>query len=117
MRLQVRGQQCGWTSEMRRHFERRMRLALRRFRPGVGLVTADIGDSRQAPDGPLGACLNAVRLSPGRIVLAQQSHNDTAYAIDQAAECAGRAMGRTLGRERGWELDPGQLRAAIGRRL
>jgi len=48
MRLQVRGQHSGWTTEMRGRSRRRVQLALRRFSPSIGLVTVFIRNCRPA---------------------------------------------------------------------
>lgn len=117
MRLRMRGPQSDWTSELRRHAERRVQLALSRFSPSIGLVTVDLWDSPLAPDGLDRTCRIVVRLVPSGVVLVEESQKDSPSAIDQATECAGRAVGRALARERGWEADPTQRKAARGWKL
>ena len=51
MRMHMGGQQTDWTDELRRHAERRVRFALSRYSPGIGLVTVDLRDSATPPAG------------------------------------------------------------------
>ena len=111
MRLLMRGQQTGWTDELRRHAERRVHFALSRFSPSIGLVTVDLRDSLTAPDDLDRTCRIVVQLVPSGSVLVEETQKDISSAIDQAAECAGRAVGRALERERDWEADPKQPKA------
>jgi hypothetical protein len=99
----MRGQKTGWTAELRRHAERRVYFALSRFSPGIGLVTVDLRDSLTAPDGLDRTCRIVVHLVPSGSVLVEKTQKDISSAIDQAAECAGHAVRRALGRERGWD--------------
>ncbi|MBL8290881.1 MAG: HPF/RaiA family ribosome-associated protein [Bryobacterales bacterium] len=114
MRLLIRGQQTGWTDDLRRHAERRVHFALSRFSPSIGLVTLDLRDSPTALDDLGRTCRIVVHLVPRGNVLVEETQKDTSSAIDQAAECAGRAVRRALERDREWEADPTQPKATGG---
>jgi hypothetical protein len=103
MRLLMRGQQTGWTDELRRHAGRMVHFALSRFSPSIGLVTVDLRDSLTAPDDLDRTCRIVAHLVPSGSVLVEKTQKDISSAIDQAAECAGHAVQRVLGRERGWD--------------
>jgi len=117
MRLLMRGQHTGWTDELRRHAERMVHFALSRFSPSIGLVTVDLRDSLPAPDELDRTCRIDVHLVPSGSVIVEATQKDNSSAIDQAAECAGRAVRRALDRQRNWQSDPAQRKATGGLKL
>ncbi len=114
MKLQMRGQRTDWTDELRQHAERRLHFALSRFSPSIGLVTVDLRDSVTAPEGLDRTCRIVVHLVPSGSVVVEETQNNISSAIDQAAECAGRAVGRALQRDRDMEADPTQPKSTGG---
>ena len=114
MRLQVRGQKIDWPEPLRRHAERRLHLALSRFSRRISLVTVDIRHDAGASAGLKKVCRIAVNLLPKGRILVDDTQEDLYAAISRLADQAGRAVGRTLGRERDWGAGPALSKADGG---
>ena len=95
----MRGQRSEWTEALRQHSRRRLQFALSRFGRSVGSVTVYIIKVAGTPCGLDRGCRIVVQLMPGGRVLVEDMQSDLYLAILQAAERAGRAVGRALGRD------------------
>lgn len=114
MRLQMRGHQIDWTEELRRHAGRRLHFSLSRFSPAIGRVTVDLGNAARSPDGLDKTCRITVHLVPGGNVVVEATRKGHYSAVDRAAECAGRAVGRALEPEGAWAAGPAPSKAGGG---
>lgn len=94
----MRGSQTQWTEALRQHAERRVQFALSRFSRNISMVTLDIRNVDQAPGAT--TCRITVRLLPKGIVHCEDDQKDLHAAISLLSEHAGRAVQRSLDRER-----------------
>lgn len=96
MRMQLRGPRTEWTEALRQHVARRLHFALSRFSQSITTVTVDIGNGASPR-----TCRLTVHLMPkSRIVLVEESQGDLYAPLSLLAEQAGRAVERSLDRER-----------------
>ena len=111
MKLRMRGPQSDWTEALWQHAERRLHFALGRFSQSIGLVTARMLDDSDAHAGCRKTCRIVVNLLPAGRIAVEDTQKDPYIAIDEAAECAGRAVGRQLRFQR--ELGEDSVRSTI----
>lgn len=91
----MRGPQTQWTEALRQHAARRLQFALSRFSQSISMVAVDIRGTV-----PKTTCRVTVRLLPKGIVHCEDDQNDLYAAINLLSEHAGRAVQRSLERER-----------------
>ncbi len=100
MRVEIRDRGIEPTEAIRVHTERRLHFALGRFDERVRAVRVSIGDSNGPVRGGVDkTCRLEVRLDAPRDVHIETRHTDLYAAISDAADRAGRAVARSLGRE------------------
>lgn len=97
----MRGPRIQWTEALRQHAGRRLQFALSRFSQNISMVTLDIHNAARTPGAsPKTTCRITVRLLPKGIVHCEDDQNDLYAAICLLSEHAGRAVQRSLDRER-----------------
>ena len=101
MRMHLRGPRTEWTEALRQHVARRLHFALSRFSQSITSVTVDIGSAARIPDNSPRTCRLTVHLAPkSKLVLVEESQGDLYAPLSLLAEQAGRAVERSLDRER-----------------
>ena len=97
----MRGPRIQWTEALRQHAARRLQFTLSRFSQNISMVTLEIPNAAPKPGSfPKTTSRITVRLLPKGIVHCEDDQNDLYAAISLLSEHAGRAVQRTLDRER-----------------
>lgn len=99
MFIEIRTHGFPLTASLREHAERRLRFALARTGEGIRSVTLTLGDI----NGPRGGCDKTCSVRIARhnrpVLVIGQTAEDMYAAIDRAADRAGRALAREIGRD------------------
>jgi ribosome hibernation promoting factor len=103
--IDVRARGFSITPGLRNAIERRLAFALDRYEQRIAGVRVVVGDLNGPRGGEDKSCRVEVRLRGARTVRATAVDSDAYTAIDAAVHRAGRAVGRTLQRERATMLE------------
>lgn len=103
MQVQIRGRRIDLTAALRGHVERRLQFALSRFGDRIGRVAVQLADINGPRGGDDKSCRINVSVRPSKTVFVEAVKADLCAAIDQAAERAGRSVGRELELDRVFE--------------
>jgi len=96
MRIEIRGIPADATDGLESYAERRLRFALSRFSPRVGLVVARLEDANGPRGGVDKQCQVRIRLIPEGDVFVRGVDADWRAAIGRAVDRLGRAVARAL---------------------
>lgn len=105
MKIEVRTRSFSLTQGLHASVERRMELALDRYRDRIARVRVVLDDLNGPKGGEDKSCGIEVVLRDGRAVRATARGADAYVAIADAAHRVGRALARVLGRDQAIVLD------------
>lgn len=105
MVIDIRTRGFTLTPGLRSHVERRIALALDRYQDRIARIRVVLGDVNGPRGGLDKTCKLALGLRRDRTVRVSATSGDLYAAIDTAAHRAGRALTRTLKRERTTTLE------------